>query len=115
MATGQAGRVPVARLEQLVVELRARLGAKLVAYILDRQATSALNEPATSEALYEDLARLEVLEEILIVLGEPDAVAAAWLFGMNPLLHDAAPARLLHEQGAAAACVVLAAAREHRR
>jgi hypothetical protein len=102
------------RRQQLIANLRRRLGAKLLAYLLGEQSTAALREPCPDARLTGDLERLSLVQEATDVLAE-DAVAGAWWTGRNPVLGDVSPAYLLHAQGADAQHLLLAAAREHHR
>lgn len=109
-------RADEARRRLLIEHLRPRLGAKLLAYMLRRDATAALREPAAGEQLVDDLARLDLIRKVLDTLGEPDAVARAWLTGMNSNLDDVGPARLLRScEVHSVADPLLAAAASHHR
>lgn len=82
-------------------DLRATLGAKLVAYIAGVTETRPVREwaeatrrptPATEE-------RLRLAHRVVTLIGqsEGDAVVPTWFQGMNPHLADRSPARVLHE------------------
>ncbi|WP_426624494.1 hypothetical protein ACPPVW_18385 [Leifsonia sp. McL0607] len=86
---------------QIVDELRRALGAKLVAYIAGVTETRTVREwvetdrrpsPTTAE-------RLRLTHRIVTLIGqsEGEAVVPTWFQGMNPLLSDRSPARVLHE------------------
>jgi len=94
-----ACRVPLA---SLVAELRDLLGAKLVAYIAGVTETRAVREWAdgTREPRSPIPDRLRLALQVAVMLREHDspAVVQAWFQGMNPLLEDRAPARVLRDQ-----------------
>lgn len=103
-------------LPELVQSLRDILGAKLVAYIVHVQETRAVRHWAEgirspSQAVEN---RLREAYQIAHTLRERDAalVVQAWFQGMNPLLDDQAPARVLRESETDdSAWLVLAAAK----
>lgn len=80
-AHDEALNTPIA---SVLDRLRSSLGEKLMAFVLDAE-----HEPS------EDRARgvFEVL--LLLTAHDVDAVARAWLIGMNPMLDEMAPAELL--------------------
>lgn len=86
---------------ELVAELRGALGAKLVAYIAGVTETRTVREWAEGarvpQASAEERLRLTHRINALIGQSEGEAVVPTWLQGMNPLLGDAAPARVLRE------------------
>ena len=88
-------------IEQIVDGLRQILGAKLVAYIAGVSETRAVREWAEGERTPSPTAEqhLRVVFRIvrLIEQGEGSGVAATWFQGMNPLLGDKSPARVLRE------------------
>ena len=86
---------------QVVGELRAVMGAKLVAYIAGVSETRTVREwvetgrrpaPAAEERL-----RLAHRVVTLITHSEGARIVPTWFQGMNPQLGDRAPARVLHE------------------
>lgn len=89
-------------LVELVSELEELLGAKLVAYLAGVQETRAVREWAegTREPRPPVPARLRLALQVALMLREHDspAVVQAWFQGMNPLLDDRAPARVLREE-----------------
>jgi hypothetical protein len=86
----------------LVKELRARLGARFVAYLADVRETRAVNQWADGEREIrspETVNRLRLAYQVLqlLTVRDDDAVASAWFMGLNPELDDRSPARLLRE------------------
>jgi hypothetical protein len=85
----------------IVSALRARLGAKLVAYLANVTETRAVRAWAEGERAPSPTAerrlRLAFQVATLIDRSEGDGVAATWFQGMNPQLGDRSPARVLHE------------------
>jgi hypothetical protein len=85
----------------LVVKLRELLGAKLVAYIGSVNETRAVRQWADGDRVpsADVIRRLRLAYHVAGMLAERDQprVIQAWFQGMNPLLEDAAPARLLRE------------------
>jgi hypothetical protein len=90
------------RLPELAGELRELLGAKLVAYIGSVSETRAVREwsegrraPGSSQVRL----KLRLAYEIAACIAEADGreIAQAWFQGLNPLLDDVSPARLLRE------------------
>jgi len=86
----------------LAAELRELLGARLVAYIGSVHETRAVREWAEgrrgpSSAAVER--RLRLAYELASCIADVDGrqVAQAWFQGLNPLLDDVSPARLLRE------------------
>lgn len=87
---------------ELVSNLRDLLGAKLVAYLGKVKETRAVRQWAegTREvANPADVDRLRVAYRAASLITQRDGkeVAQAWFQGLNPLLDDCAPARLLRE------------------
>lgn len=86
---------------ELVSELRELLGAKLVAYIAGVGELRAVRQWAAGERDPRPPVpqRLRVaLQALRMVAARDDAaVARAWFIGLNPLLEDLSPARLLRE------------------
>lgn len=104
-------------INKIVFELRAILGARLVAYLGAVKETRAVREWAEggrspgSEAVQQ---RLRDAYQVAAMLSEREApgVVQTWFLGMNPQLADRAPARLLREGDPdQAPAEVLAAAR----
>ncbi|WP_440708912.1 hypothetical protein [Herbiconiux sp. YIM B11900] len=88
-------------LPTVVGDLRLALGAKLVAYIAGVTETRTVREwvetsrrptPSAEE-------RLRLTHRIVTLIGqsEGERVVPTWFQGMNPLLSDRSPARVLHE------------------
>lgn len=101
---------------ELVDSLRDLLGARMVAYLGSVKETRAVHQWAEGERAPSPQAvrRLRTAYQTAAILRarDADAVVQAWFQGMNPLLDDAAPARLLREGDLdAAGPRVLAAAR----
>lgn len=88
---------------ELVDSLVAVLGAKLVAYLGGVQEARAVRQWATGERhLKSDLTRqrLQVAYRAarLIAHSESNRVAQSWFTGMNPILDDVSPARILRDE-----------------
>lgn len=82
-------------------ELRALLGAQLVAYLGSVKETRAVHEWAEegrrpSEATQRRL-RIALQVATMIATADGPEVAQAWFQGLNPQLDDRSPARLLRE------------------
>jgi hypothetical protein len=112
-AHAEAVRLPF---NELVTELREILGARLVAYLASVQETRAVNQwgEGTRETDGDTMRRLREAFVIAKTLAQsdPPPVVQAWFQGLNPLLDDRSPARLLREgELDAAGPQVLAAAR----
>jgi hypothetical protein len=108
-----ASRRPLA---SVVAELRDLLGLKLVAYISGVKETRVVREWAEGSreprSPVPDRLRLALQVALLLREHESVAVVQAWFQGMNPLLDDRAPARVLREDDlAVAGPQVLSAAR----
>ncbi|MCW2651076.1 MAG: hypothetical protein JWR32_2052 [Mycobacterium sp.] len=87
---------------ELVTALRELLGAKLVAYLGKVKETRAVRQWAQGSrgiANPTDVDRLRVAYRAARMIAERDnkSVAQAWFQGLNPLLDDVAPARLLRD------------------
>ena len=114
-AYGEAARMSQA---ELVAALRALLGAKLVAYLGRVKETRAVRQWAEGSRTIgndTDVERLRVAYRVarLITARHTAAVAQAWFQGLNPILDDRAPARVLREEDlAGSGPLVLAAARQ---
>jgi hypothetical protein len=86
----------------VVAELRGLLGTSLVAYLgsvkdpraVAQWAAGERSPPAATQA------RLRLALQLALMIAEVDGpgVAQAWLQGMNPLLDDDSPARILREE-----------------
>ena len=86
----------------LVKELRELLGASLVAYLGGVRETRAVRQWAEGTRAIsgrEDLQRLRVAYQAAKLVAERDDsdVVQAWFQGLNPVLGDRSPARLLRE------------------
>ena len=87
---------------ELVSALREILSAKLVAYLGRVKETRAVRQWAEGTRTISsdtDVERLRIAYRAarLITARDSAAVAQAWFQGLNPLLDDRAPARLLRE------------------
>lgn len=87
---------------ELVTELRAALGPRLVALIAGVRETRAVHQWANGTREVKSAgtqARLRLAYQLLrlVTLRDSDAVAQAWFCGLNPKLDDASPARLLRD------------------
>ena len=87
---------------ELVSALRDLLGVKLVAYLGKVKETRAVRQSAEGTrqiANPADVDRLRVAYRAASMIAQRDSkeVAQAWFQGLNPLLDDRAPARLLRE------------------
>jgi hypothetical protein len=102
-------------IDEVVVRLRAALGAKLVAYIANVSATSVVRSWADGAARPEpdSESRLRTAIEVLSTLSEDlDTVTiGTWFRGMNPLLGDESPARFIRNSDPLAAHDAIVAAR----
>jgi hypothetical protein len=85
----------------LVAELREMLGAKLVAYIGSVRETRAVREwsEGTRTPKGDTSERLRLAFQVAKGIADSDGIdtAQAWFQGLNPLLGDVSPARLLRE------------------
>lgn len=99
-ARDEANSLPVASLVDRLVRV---LGLRLVAYIGGAPETGAVREWISSDdrdLVDEDaIARLRLALQTAILIADRDstAVVQGWFQGLNPLLGDIAPARLLRE------------------
>ena len=86
---------------ELVAELRELLGVRLVAYLASVRETRAVNQwcDGTRETDADTVQRLRDAFVVAKTLAQsdPPAVVQAWFQGLNPLLDDRSPARLLRE------------------
>ena len=83
-------------------ELRRLLGAKLVAYIANVGETRAVRqwaEGSRTPSADGTESRLRLAYSVALCIANTDgpATAQAWFQGLNPLLDDVSPARLLRE------------------
>ena len=86
----------------VAAELRQLLGAKLVAYIADVGETRAVRQWAEGTRTpngdgTENRLRLAYSVALCIANADGPSTAQAWFQGLNPLLDDVSPARLLRE------------------
>lgn len=97
-AHAEAVRLPFS---DLATELRALLGVRLVAYLASVRETRAVNQwcegtrdtdAATERRLRDSFVIARMLAQV-----DPPSVVQAWFQGLNPLLDDRSPARLLRE------------------
>lgn len=99
-AHGKAIRLPTA---EVVKELSAVLGERLVAYIAGVAETRAVREWGAKEREIRGLQvapRLRLGLQVAAMLsdcGDPPEVVQAWFQGVNPQLDDRVPAQLLRE------------------
>jgi hypothetical protein len=94
-----ATRTPFALVAKELIDI---LGAKLVAYIAGVRETRAVQQYAHEGRSPQDPGiepRLRLALRIAKVNSERDSneIAQAWFMGLNPLLNDRSPARLLRE------------------
>lgn len=87
---------------ELVVAVRDLLGARLVAYLGNARETTTVRQWAEgsrpiADAADADRLRVAYRAARMITARDSKAVAQAWFQGLNPLLDDVAPARLLRE------------------
>jgi hypothetical protein len=82
-------------------ELRALLGARLVAYLGSVQETRAVHQwvDATRTPSEETQQRLRVALQVALTIASAESarIAQAWFQGLNPQLEDRSPARLLRD------------------
>lgn len=87
--------------DELVDQLRALLGAKLVAYLGGVTETRAVRQWAEGERspAGATIARLRLALRVALILTERDtpAIAQAWFLGANPHLREVAPGRQIRE------------------
>jgi len=85
----------------VVAQLRAILGARLVAYVAGVKETRAVHQWADGERSPGDPTRrrLRLALQVAVAIENADGaeVAQAWFQGLNPQLEDRSPARLLRE------------------
>ena len=99
----------------LVAELRAVRGAKLVASSAGVADTRTVRDwiDGVRRPSIESAARLRLAHDVVAVLrrAEPDSVISTWFQGLNPLLDETSPARVLREEplGDVKRCVLAAA------
>ncbi|MFT9663889.1 hypothetical protein ACM0CQ_16755 [Mycobacteroides abscessus subsp. abscessus] len=103
---------------ELITALADQLGFKLVAYLARAKESRAARQWAQGSHVpvnAEDIARLRIAFQAasLITARESAAVAQAWFQGLNPVLGDISPARLLRENETdKAGLQIIAAARQ---
>ena len=89
-------------LAAIVTELRTVLGAKLVAYVSGATDTRTIREWAEEIGTPSGQAaeRLRLVHEIVEELRRSESVRtiSTWLQGMNPVLNDRSPARVIREE-----------------
>ncbi len=97
-AHAHAVRIPFS---EVAFELRALLGARLVAYLGSVRETRAVHQWAESkrQPAQETQQRLRYALQIAQTLSDVDGpeVTQSWFQGLNPSLGDRSPARLLRE------------------
>ena len=88
-------------LPEAVGLLRELLGAALVAYVGSVKETRAVNQWAAGErgCSAETERRLRLALQVALMIDSVDGseVARSWMAGMNPILDDDAPARLIRD------------------
>jgi len=85
---------------EVAKQLRELLGARLVAYIASVKETRAVRQWAEGRSTGKDVeTRLRHAYAIARCIADSDGreTAQAWFQGMNPMLDDVSPARLLRE------------------
>lgn len=85
---------------ELVQDLRALLGARLVAYLAGASSTSTVTSYIDGAATIPDHARDRLQAGYTVAalqhqLGATTGLIQAWFQGRNPLLNDRAPARVI--------------------
>lgn len=99
--TRRAAHEDSVRVEQrdLVEALTSKLGAKLVAFIADRDASTISRWKSGTPADEVALLPLRITYQIVKLLerAEADSTIRAWLIGSNPQLDDVSPAEALRE------------------
>jgi hypothetical protein len=88
-------------LSKLVSALIAITGKKLVAYICKAKDVRTIDHWIEGAQPYRDAdQKLRTLYHIAKLLSdyEPNATVQSWLMGLNPILGDVSPARLLREE-----------------
>lgn len=94
--TEEPGELPF---PELVVQLRALVGVRLVAYVGNVTSTRSVSDWATGQSspVADDEARLRLAYRVARLLSEcADPVTIqSWLMGENPTLGDEAPARYI--------------------
>ena len=97
-AHAEAVRLPFS---ELVTELRALLGVRLLAYLASVRETRAVNQwcEGIRDTDADTVLRLRNAFVIakMLAQSDPPSVVQAWFQGLNPLLDDRSPARLLRE------------------
>jgi hypothetical protein len=85
----------------IVAQLRALLGARLVAYLGSVKETRAVHQWSEGSRVPDAATQRRLRDAFLIAKtlarAEPPAVLQAWFQGLNPMLDDRSPARLLRE------------------
>jgi hypothetical protein len=97
-AHADAIRLP---LPDIVAQLRELLGLRLVAYLGSVKETRAVHQWSEGSRAPDAATQRRLREAFLIARTlaqtEPSAVLQAWFQGLNPMLDDRSPARLLRE------------------
>lgn len=83
----------------LVEALTAKLGTKLVAFIVDRDPSTISRWKSGTEADETSLLPLRIAYQVVKMLEpvEADATIRAWFLGSNPQLNDLSPAEALRD------------------
>lgn len=100
---------------QLVKELRALLGARLVAYLADASSTAMVADLVAgvvpvSDQIRERLHTAYTVAALQHRLGASSPLIQAWFQGRNPRLNDKAPARVIAEDAVEESRDLIAAA-----
>lgn len=97
----ESARPPI---DEVVRRLRDALGVRLVAYIANQTNTRPVNDWANEKDLPSngEAARLRLALEVVNVLEARAGTSTlqSWMMGMNPLLGEEAPARLIRNNDA---------------
>lgn len=85
--------------QDLVEALTTKLGAKLVAFIVERDASTISRWKSGTEVGEAALLPLRITYQIVRMLesAEADATIRAWFMGSNPQLDDLSPAEAIHD------------------
>lgn len=83
----------------LIEALTAKLGAKLVAFIVDRDVSTISRWKTGNEVGEANLLPLRITYQVVQMLEgeEADPTIRAWFMGSNPQLDDLSPAEALHD------------------
>lgn len=84
----------------IAAQLKAALGERLATFVLGADRDGLAGEPIDGQPDVDEEHALRQVYAIYLVLAgrDSDEVIRAWLVGMNPMLGDEAPAKLLAER-----------------